>query len=703
MTTATTSRPSSPPATLAWLETFLCGLLAVFLIWKGLVPAWNKLNTDFPNYYLVARLLREGYNLDRVYDWTWLQRIKDHWGLQQSLVGFAGLTPFSALPVLPLTFFSALTAKRIWIVLNLAMLATSVEMLYHFTALRRSTTWLIALLAIVPLRTSFLYGQMHISVLFLMVIAFSFLQRKQDVAGGASIAMAAALKVYPIAFFGYLLLRRRWRGAVATAATLILLLAIGRVLMGQEILHNYAFQQLPRSLQGEVLDPYNISFASGASLLHRLFLFEPELNPSPLINSPTLYSILYPLWQMVITVPLLFLLRPSLSDPDPDRAKVEWAAILLALLTLSPVPSTYHFVVLILPVTLLIDSLLRSHSKKMAAVVIVLYVCVSLVGMVRILSLFSLRLWLLTALYVLSLTYLSRIQPHDAAYSQRRDFAIAFALGVCGFFMGFIGYHHHFGDRDAQMSRRLPVRGSYQLVTAPAVRSDELYFVAITPDGYRILEQNGEAAAAALPFATDQLSFAVAPVGKLLLETADANGSRIRRASDGVTLAADAESPAISPDSHTLAYIRESKGYGRLRTTDLSATHDVQLTSESYDVREAGFLDSSRLLFSARHDGGARLFVVSSGSSPSPFLSISGDIGTFAISPDVQHIAFTTLVNDRWQLAVVATQTHNVTMLTAEDCNAYHPSWWTSTEILYVTDCGRGIGLSALAHVKVFP
>jgi Tol biopolymer transport system component len=82
-------------------------------------------------------------------------------------------------------------------------------------------------------------------------------------------------------------------------------------------------------------------------------------------------------------------------------------------------------------------------------------------------------------------------------------------------------------------------------------------------------------------------------------------------------------------------------------------------------------------------------------------LSIAGDIGTFAISPDVQHIAFTTLVNDRWQLGVVATQTHNMTMLTAEDCNAYHPSWRTSTEILYVTDCGRGVGLSALAQVKV--
>ena len=106
---------------LACAEIAMCCLLAVLLFWKGLLPAWNRLNTDFPNYYLVGRLIREGYSLDRVYDWIWLQRIKDHWGVQQSLVGFAGLTPFSALPVVPLTIFSALTAKRIWIVLNAGM------------------------------------------------------------------------------------------------------------------------------------------------------------------------------------------------------------------------------------------------------------------------------------------------------------------------------------------------------------------------------------------------------------------------------------------------------------------------------------------------------------------------------------------------------------------------------------------------------
>src|SRR5580765_5173484 len=220
------------PAAQARIETVLCCLLAAILLWKGVIPAWNKLNTDFPNYYLVARLLREGYSLDRIYDWVWLQRIKDHWGLDQSLVGFAGLTPFSALPLVPLSFFSALAAKRIWILVNLAFLATSAELLHRSSTLRRRSVWLICLLAIIPLRTSFLYGQVHLAVLMLMVLAWFFYSRDREIASGICIALAGALKIYPLLFAGYFLWKRRWQASFAVITASAAIVALSGFWMG---------------------------------------------------------------------------------------------------------------------------------------------------------------------------------------------------------------------------------------------------------------------------------------------------------------------------------------------------------------------------------------------------------------------------------------------------------------------------------------
>jgi hypothetical protein len=704
MATPTMTNPRSVPAVQAWIEAILCGLLAMLLLWKGLLPAWNKLNTDFPNYYLVARLLREGYSLDRVYDWTWLQRIKDHWGLQQSLVGFAGLTPFSALPVFPLTVFSALTAKRIWILLNLTTLAAGVELLHRSTTLRRRFVWMICLLAIIPLRNNFLFGQMHISVLVLMVAAYFFYARKSDVACGTCIALAAALKVYPILFFGYLLVKRRWRAAFATACAMAAVVVATRLWMGKEILNVYAFQELPRSLQGELMDPYNISFASGASLLHRLFLFEPQLNPSPWINSPSLYSVLYPLWQMAMTVPLLFLLQPSAPNADSGGEKVEWAAILFGLLVLSPIPTSYHFVVLILPVTLLLDSLLSKGAMKLAALAVSLYVSISLVGAVRIPMLPSLRFWLISALFLLCLGWLWHLRSCNACRPSWRDLAIAASLGACGLEFGIAGYRHHFVHRDEQMSSRLPLGSSSYLATEPAETVQDLLFIGMTPEAYQVLNQKDEVVAPRFNGLTpiDQLSFTVAPANSLLIEIADARGSRIVRIPGAATLVDDAEAPSLSSDGQTLAYIREVKGRGRLRAAALSSPDlDRQLTDETYDVRQAAFLSSGRLLVAAKHDGHTSLFTLSPGQQPSPLFSAEGDVAAFAVSPDDRLIAFTVLMRDRWQLAILDAQSRRVIPLTANDCNAYRPAWSSANEILYASDCGRGLGLTALARAEL--
>ena len=72
-----------------WSESAFLVILILVFVATGFIPAWRHLNSDFPNYYLIARLHREGCPLERVYEWIWLQRRKDHRGIDQPLVDYA--------------------------------------------------------------------------------------------------------------------------------------------------------------------------------------------------------------------------------------------------------------------------------------------------------------------------------------------------------------------------------------------------------------------------------------------------------------------------------------------------------------------------------------------------------------------------------------------------------------------------------------
>ena len=52
-------------------------LLAAFLVWKGIVPALTRIDTDFPNYYTSAKLFLEGADVAQFYDDAWFAAIRE--------------------------------------------------------------------------------------------------------------------------------------------------------------------------------------------------------------------------------------------------------------------------------------------------------------------------------------------------------------------------------------------------------------------------------------------------------------------------------------------------------------------------------------------------------------------------------------------------------------------------------------------------
>jgi hypothetical protein len=141
-----------------WLERVLVCVAVLYLCVHTLPKAWRTLNTDFPNYYMAARLVHEGFDTSRMYEWTWIEREKDHRGVDDRVIGLLPITPFSTLAVWPIAGMKPLAAKHVWIVFNLLLLIPLAWMLRLMTEL---SYWRIAMVMALsfPLHRNLLFGQ----------------------------------------------------------------------------------------------------------------------------------------------------------------------------------------------------------------------------------------------------------------------------------------------------------------------------------------------------------------------------------------------------------------------------------------------------------------------------------------------------------------------------------------------------------------
>jgi hypothetical protein len=711
---------------LAWAERLLLLILIAAFAVKGLVPAWSHLNSDFPNYYLVARLYRAGYPLERVYDWTWLQRQKDHQGIDQGLVSFIPSTLLSALAVAPLSSLQPLEAKHCWLVLNLALLPLIAFLLVRMTKLGWERVALLMFMAFIPLRNNFLFGQMHVVVLFLLTLAAWLFFSDRRLLSGFGLAMAAALKIFPALFLIYFAWKRQWRAAIGLAGGLIAVALISIYLFGMDACLLYVRQVLSAGLRGETLDPYNPAWNSWTALLRRLFIAEPELNPSPVAHLPWLYAFLQPLIHGFIFVAFMWVIGSK--KRDADGAKLEWASFVFLLLFLSSQPGSYHFVALILTAVLAGDYLLAHDRTVQAGAAVAIY---GLIGspLIRFpwvvpagwqnLLFFSRLAWL-TMLGALLLWML--VPRSDewlwARFNSKSAFLAAVVLIVLTA-AGFVSTQRHLRGQFENYSTRIATTPGGLLASEPAVSAMGILFTTMTPTGYTIRRQQNEAVMELAEIGEDWFHASAADETDVAwAEQSTRDGSRVVRlaldsAGHATKVAIDeenAQEPIVSRDGQFLAFLRSANGRNSLWVREIGATGGIrepgearEIAGEDYDVHEATFLPDHRMIFSAKKNGKFAFYVARHSGGVEELRNPICSARYPAISPDGQWIAFSCELGESAEIHVTDLDGNHDKQLTSGDCNSISPAWTTdSKHLVYATDCGRGLGLTALANLTVF-
>jgi len=344
--------------------TVLIALLLALYAWLYLVPVLGPhapRADDFQDYLFAAHQLASGGDPYADFIRTHVQH---DWSLSSGYL----YPPAFAVFLIPLTWVSNDLAVRIWLLLIQAAVAASLLIVYGVIGRPRRSE-LLCLVAVMttffPLASSVLTGTMNSLLLLLLAGAWAGWQRRKDVLSGVFVGAAAVFKLFPLALLPYLIWRRHWKLLAAVATTGVAGIALGFAVTSFK--HNiYYFHDMLPQLAAGTGYRENVSLAGFTARI-----CQPATADAG-GSAGWCGRVLD--WPLVLL--LVFIVIRATSRPT--RSGLEFALAISTLPLISSVTWSFHLVVLILPIALLIrQAFLGAMSRTAGRFLLAAWLCFS--------------------------------------------------------------------------------------------------------------------------------------------------------------------------------------------------------------------------------------------------------------------------------------------------------------------------------------
>ncbi len=366
---------------------FFTGLLLI----KGIQPVWNTVHSDFANYYVSAKLIADNAPLEKIYDNDWFQQKIHGYGID-TIGKFAPFPPITAFFMLPLTSFEPITAQRIFTIINLAFLGLGVLVIKKMTRWSWYRCCLIILLSGLGLINNIAFGQMYWIMTVFILIAIWCQQNNRSVLAAIIFGLFTSLKYFPIVFVGgyFLLGVARWGEgetlkkntdmllAVYTGLIVMALIFFQLVFFGADVMREFVHSAFLPHLDGELKGQglYSFQFQSWDVFLRNLFVADQQFNPNPMVNWPAGKEFFKFVMLSILCLCTGFVLLKFRSDRT-SRNAIFLALPALAALVALPASATYHFILLLIPLVLLLKNGLLNQKFR-----IILFILFLLIGII---------------------------------------------------------------------------------------------------------------------------------------------------------------------------------------------------------------------------------------------------------------------------------------------------------------------------------
>jgi Glycosyltransferase family 87 len=219
---------------------------------------------------------------------------------------------------------------------------------------------------------NFLLGQPNLLLLALMLTAFVCLRSGKEWTAGALVALASAIKAFPVLAIGYLAYRRHWKATVSTLVFLILLLivvpspsrGISRNLEDLQTWTQGMLRYEAQSISQRPQRGFSYANQSLVAVPHRL------LRPVNAHRNQTLFVNVADIDFKHVTLVIVLaglglclfytLCMPSRTQRTNSSDALEYAMLLLLILIFTPLAFVYFFVWLLYPLVVVLNLVLSA-------------------------------------------------------------------------------------------------------------------------------------------------------------------------------------------------------------------------------------------------------------------------------------------------------------------------------------------------------
>ncbi len=313
----------------------------------------------FPTYYTAASLIQRGERIADFYDDGWfMNRVSELIpGVTEIHNANPPLLGFFFLPLTPLSYDHArlLMSALGFIALITAtyLMATELRIIGVWRAVGFLTVFIAA-----PTLGNLGYAQVYPIVLLMLVLAWRAWRRGAEEIGGSLIGIVLCFKTAGLFLWPLMVLERRWRALAAGVGTVALLSLITLPFVGLDgwaAYFDYA--------SGLIDEPSTTvaSLNSMPGIVRNFFIYQPEHNPDPYLDAPTLARALEVMFFLTISGTAAWV---AMVARDRD---VTYALFIMVSLVLVPVTTGNHLCLAFLPAFIIFSRIRQQLISPLGA------------------------------------------------------------------------------------------------------------------------------------------------------------------------------------------------------------------------------------------------------------------------------------------------------------------------------------------------